>query len=197
MNLKKLLILPVAFLLTNIMYIACCKCPPPNNHYEVTSIKVTATVSGGMSADNGIAVTADTFYLNYNFLNKCVAKVNNYFSFLVNTSTACKCSECGRNGLNHKVTNIKISSDTIFNGIAPNQSLNSLFLVKSFYNNNSPYSIDSLIKSVNINTNVLLGTYSLYTKVKPGNTAKHKFTLSLSFDNSSNVNTTSNQIFWQ
>ena len=197
MNLKKILILPVGFVLTNFLYIACCKCPDPKSYYEVTTVTVKTLGSGGVVIDNGIPVTTDTVYLNYNFINRCVAKTDVDFSFLVSAAMACKCNECGRSGIKNKLTTIKISSDSVFNGIAANQPLNSFFKVNDLYNSANPFSIDSLINSVNNNYSPLLGTYSLFTKVKPGNTAGHKFTLTMNFVNGTTVSVVTNPIKWQ
>lgn len=195
---KKIIILPVGFILTNVLYTACCKCPGAVlEHYEVTRVNVNARGSGGIVIDNGMPVTADTVYLNYNFVNQCVAKRTADFSFLVNSAMACKCNECGRGGIKNSITSFKISSDTIFYGIAANQSLNSFFKVQNIYNPSSTYSIDSLTAAVNNNSTTLLGTYTLFTKTKPGNNAGHKFTLTMLFQNGSSVACTTNRIFWQ
>ncbi len=196
MNLKKIIILPVGFFITNFLYIACCKCPPERHFYEVMNANVKPLGSGGIIIANGLPVTADTVYLNYTFSNTCIASAKPDFSFLVNAAYACKCNECGRGGLKSKLTSFQISSDNIFNGVVANQSLNSMFKVKDYFNPNISYSIDSLISAVN-NGSHRLGYYSLFTKTKPGNTSGHKFKLTIGFANGSTVSVAANPIIWQ
>lgn len=196
MNLKKILILPVGFIITNFLYVACCKCPDATYHYyEVLNAAVKPLGSGGQIIDNGIPITVDTVYLNYSLIPKCVAKAKTDFSFLVNSAYACKCNECGRGGLKNKLTSIEITSDNVFNGIAANGSLKSFFMVKDYYSNTG-YSIDSLISIFNKKDKSVY-TYSLFTKTKPGNTAGHKLKLTMSFANSTAVTVVANPIIWQ
>jgi hypothetical protein len=196
MSLKKLLILPVGFLLSNFLYISCCKCVDVKNHfYEVRNASVLAAGSGGAVVDNGIPITVDTVFLNYYLSINCIAEAKTDFSFLVNGAYACKCSECGDLGLKNKLTSIEITSDNTFNGIAPNTSLNSFFKLKG--DNITPDNpVDSLVMMVNQLRSIRSG-FSIFTKTKPGNTAGHKFMLTMVYANNTTVTSISKPIIWQ
>ena len=195
--LKKLLILPVGFILTNLLYISCCKCVEVKEHYyEVTNASVKPIGSGGQIIDNGVAITVDTVYLNYSFIPNCVVKAKKNLSFLVNTAYACSCIGCGDKGLKNKLNSIEITSDNVFNGIAANNSLNSFFKVQKDFYSNTEYSIDSLVSNFNKEGN-MRGDFSVFTKRKPGNTAGHKLKLTMRFANSTTVEVTANPIIWQ
>jgi hypothetical protein len=194
--LKKILILPIGFLVTTFLYVSCCKClDPKGNFYEVTRATVNAFGSGGILVDNGIPVTADTVFLNYYLTTNCVAEAKTDLSFLVNSVYACSCNGCGNKGLKSKLLSIDITSDNIFNGVAANNSLNSFFKVKSDYTTSPDYSIDSLVTL--FNNDGLRAGYSLFTKTKPGNTFSHKFIMNMVYANSTTVTVVTNPIKWQ
>lgn len=196
--LKKILILPVGFLITTFLYISCCKClDPKGDFYEVQSASVQPVGSGGVLVDNGNPVTADTVFLNYPLAVNCVAKSNIDLSFLVNSAYACSCNGCGNKGLKSKLLSIELTSDNTFNGIAANNSLNSLFKVKGDYMAMPDYSIDSLVSFFNGQNDGIRGYFSLFTKTKPGNTLNHKFTMKMVYVNSTVVTATTNAIKWQ
>lgn len=195
--LKKLLILPVGFLFTTFFYIACCKCVDVKElYYEFTNVTVKPLGSGGQIIDNGIAITVDTVYLNYSYVPNCVARQKNNFSFLVNSAYACSCNGCGDRGLKNKLNAVDITSDHVFNGIAANSPLNSFFKAQNdFYSNNS-YGMDSLLTTLNTDA-IYRSRFSLFTKIKPGNTAGHKFKLTMRFANNTIAEVTTNPIIWQ
>ena len=195
--LKKILILPVGFLLTTFLYISCCKCVEVKEHfYELKNASVKPLGSGGQIIDNGVAITADTVYLNYSFIPDCVARQNNKFSFLVNAAYACSCIGCGDKGLKSKLNSIEITSDNVFNGMPANSSLNSFFKVQKDFYSNISYSIDSLVSTFNAEGS-MRNSFSVFTKTKPGNTAGHKLKLTMRFANSTTVEVTANPIIWQ
>ena len=199
MNLKKILILPVGFLLTNMMYIACCDCKPINKFfYEVINVAVSPSGSGKAIVDNGTPVTVDSLYLDYLFYTNCIAVQKNNFSFLVNTASACSCIGCGEKGLKSKVTSIEITSDNMYNGIAANNSLNNIFKTYNKYNiyNNNSVSIDSMITLINVNQESM-SDFNLFTITKPGNTSPHQFTLKAVFVNGKIFTTKTKPIIWQ
>ena len=198
---KKILILPVAFLLTNIMYIACtiCHCEKINNHYyEVVNISVKPIGSEYTSVDNGIPVYVDTIYLDYFMNTNCVASNKNNFSFLINTANACSCESCGDKGLKSKITSLEISSDNIYNGIPVNTSLNSLFKTYNKYNiySYSTITIDSMITLLNIDQRGI-SDLNLYTTTKPGNTLGHKINFKATFVNGGIFSSKTKAIYWQ
>lgn len=195
--LKKILILPLGFLLTTFLYISCCKCLDSNDpFYEATRITVNPRGSGGVLVDNGIPVTSDTVFLNCYLTVNCVAETKTDLSFLVNSAYACKCNECGKHGLKSKLLSIEVTSDNTFNGIAANNSLNSFFKVKGDNINVPDYSIDSLITLFNAQDGIRAGFF-LFTKTKPGNTLSHKFKINMVFANNTVLTVITNPIMWQ
>lgn len=195
--LKKILILPVGFLITTFLYISCCKCVEVKEHfYVLKNGTVKPLGSGGQIIDNGLPITVDTVYLNYLIIPDCVAKQKNNFSFLVNAAYACTCIQCGDQGLKSKLNSIEITSDNTFNGISANGSLNSFFKVQKDFYSNTDYSLDSLVNLYN-KEGMRSSNFSLFTKTKPGNTAGHKLKLTMRFANSTSVEVTANPIIWQ
>jgi hypothetical protein len=165
-------------------------------YYEVVNVIVKPLGSGKSIIDNGPVTSVDTVYLDYTFNDKCVAQKIPDLSFLVNSAYACSCKGCGYDGLKNKLSMFQISSDTIYNGIPANQSLNALFKVKRSYYLNDDYSIDSLFKAVNQGYRQL-NALTLFTKIKPGNNGRHRFKLIMSFANGSTVSVATNPIRWQ
>jgi hypothetical protein len=201
MNLKKILILPVGFLFTNIMYLACtiCHCEKITNHfYEVVNISAKPIGSKYTPVDDGTPVTVDSIYLDYFLSNNCVVSHKNNFSFLVNTANACSCESCGDQGLKSKITSIEISSDNIYNGIPANTSLNNLFKTYNKYNiyGYSTITIDSMITFLNLNQR-WMSELNLYTITKPGNTSGHQINLKATFANGSTFSSKTKAIYWQ
>jgi hypothetical protein len=199
MNLKKILILPVGFLFTNIMYIACCDCKPTNKpYYQAVNLLLKPSGSNYTVVDNGTPVNIDSLYLDCMFYSDCVTSSKNDFSFLINTATACKCNGCGNEGLKSKVTSIEITSDNIYNGISPNSSLNNLFKTYDKYTlrSNINITIDSVISLINTNQ-MRLSNLNLYTKIKPGNTLGHQINLKATFANGSTFSSKTKSIYWQ
>ncbi|MEO6541818.1 MAG: hypothetical protein ABIN74_12520 [Ferruginibacter sp.] len=195
--LKKILILPIGFLITTFLYISCCKCLDSNDpFYEVTRANINPYGSGGVLVDNGIPVTADTVFLNCYLTVNCVAESKTDLSFLVNSAYACKCNECGKHGLKSKLLSIEVTSDNIFNGIAANNSLNAFFKVKGDYGTMPDYSIDSLISFFNTQSSIRAGFF-LFTKNKPGNTLPHKFKINMVYANTTVVTAVTHPIVWQ
>ncbi len=197
MSLKKLLILPVGFLLSNFLYISCCKCLDSNDpYYEVSKVSVNPRGSGGVLIDNGTPITADTVFLNYYLTVNCVAKAKTGFSsLLVNGAYACSCIGCGSEGLKNKLTSIEITSDNPFNGIAANSSLNAFFKAKGDDITVPDYDITSLINLFNQRSGIRAGFF-LFTKNKPGNTLMHKFKLNMVFANNTTLTVVTNPVFW-
>jgi hypothetical protein len=200
MNLKKVLILPVAFLLTNIMYIACCDCKPTNKHYyQAENLVLKPYGSNMIVVDTGTTVNMDSLYLDALFYTNCVVSHQSNFSFLVNTASACKCPEgCGGNGLKSKITTIDITSDNIYNGRPVSTSLNSIFKTYDKYNPPTGIylSIDSMVTLINLNQREL-SSLNFYTTTKPGNTLGHQINFKATFANGSTFSSKTKAIYWQ
>jgi hypothetical protein len=201
MNLKKLLILPVAFILSNTMYVACniCGCEKISKHYyEVVNIMVKPIGSKNTPVDNGAPVNVDSLYLDYLMYTNCVASHQNDFSFWVNTANACSCVSCGEKGLKSKITAVEITSDNAYNGIPANTPLNSYFKTYNKYNiyNYSSISIDSMITLLNLDEREM-SDLNLYTTTKPANALGHQLNLKIIFANGSTFTSTTKAIYWQ
>ena len=200
MNLKKLLIIPVTFFLTNIMYIACCDCKPTNKHYyQAENFVLKPYGSNKMVVDSGTTVSMDSLYLDCFFYTNCVVSNKNNFSFLVNTANACKCDiSCGDKGLKNKLTSVEITSDNIYNGKPASTSLNDIFKTYDKYNATGGIylSIDSMITLINLNQREL-SSLNFYTTTKPGNTLAQKLNVKAVFANGSTFSSTTKAIYWQ
>lgn len=199
MNLKKLLILPVGFVFTNFLYIACCNCKPvKKNYYEAVNILVKPSGSKNTVVDNSTPVYVDSLYLDCMFYTDCVAAYTNPFSFFVNTANACSCQSCGDEGLKTKIMSIEITSDNIYNNVPANGSLNSIFKTYGKYSagRGANISIDSAITLINLNQQ-RLADFNLYTKTKPGNTAGHQVNIKAIFANGNTLSSKTKAIYWQ
>jgi hypothetical protein len=199
MKYKKIFILPALFILSNILYISCCNCKKELfPHYTVTSIINTVYGSNNAIIDTGALTNVDSINIKYQFFKDCTAhKIKqNPFSFLVNESYACKCQGCGREGLKSKIATFNISSDSIYNGIPANTSLNNIFKIKENIYLPSVITIDSLKNVYNKNGNEI-SDIVIFTKTKPSNTKGHIFKLSISFEDGKILTTSTKLIYWQ
>jgi hypothetical protein len=199
MSFKKVLILPVGFILINAVYTACiCNCPEVKAlYYNVLNVAVKPVGSGGTIIDNGVPTNVDTLLLSCSFDLNCTVKHTNNLSFLVNSAYACSCAGCGDKGLKNNLISFLVTSSEVYNGVAAGQPLNSIFSVKPNYNSTSSYPLDTLIKTIKTDRYIAFN-YSLFTKTKPANNNPHKFTIALKFADSSFItSTTSNAVIWQ
>ena len=200
MNVKKILFLPVGFLLTNFAYIACCNCKPIKDHFEeATSLTLKPFGSNNMVVDEGVTVYMDSLYVDGVFNYRCVAVQQNPFSAFVNTANACSCERCGYEGLKYALNSIEITSNNIYNGIPAGMSLNNFFKSYDKYDRGSSYeniSIDSIKTLINKNY-YSLNNVTLYTKTKPGNTFKHQLTMTSTFANGVTFTSKTKDIDWQ
>ncbi len=200
MHYKKIIIIPAVFILCNILYISCCKCPEQTQpFYDVTKINVITYGSAKAIIDTGAITMVDSVFINYSFVNNCVAKAENPFAFLVNQTYACKCESCGLSGLKNKIDSIDITSDSTYNGIAPNKSLKQFFKVGptfSTINSGNTYGIDSLKTIINSNTNGYVSDKNLFTTTKPGNSFRHAFKLRIVFVGGKKLEVITNRIRW-
>ncbi|MEO6406436.1 MAG: hypothetical protein ABIO32_13165 [Ferruginibacter sp.] len=149
--------------------------------------------SGNAVVDSNMVTQVDTLYLRYSSYINCVAQEQNPFSFLVNKTMACKCADCGRAGLKSKIRSLELTSDSIYNGIPANGSLNSIF--KTYYYSNSVITVDSLKNAVN-NNGVKLFSLELFTTTKPSNNKGHKLKLKIIFEDGSEVSALTGRLYW-
>ena len=150
--------------------------------------------SGNTVVDTGVVTTVDSIYLSYDLMGECVAWQNNNFSFLVSQAqaTSCKCNFCGEQGMKNKVAEIVISSDSIYNNIPANQSLNHLFKVETANASTLPF--DS-VKAL-INRPPTYYGFRTFITTKPGNNKGHIFKLKMRFENGEEIFVDSRRITW-
>ncbi len=200
MHYKKIIIIPAVFILCNTLYISCCKCPEQTQpFYDITKINVTTNGSAKAIIDTGVITTVDSVFINYIFVNDCVAKEENPFSFLVNQTYACSCESCGLSGLKNKIDTLDITSDSTYNGIAPNKSLKQFFKIgpsASPLSINNVYGLDSLKTILNSNKDGYAGDKTFFTTTKPGNSLGHAFKLKIVFVGGKKLEVKTNRIRW-
>ena len=150
--------------------------------------------AGNSMVDTGAVTMVDSIYLSYDLMGECVAKQPNNFSFLVNQAqaTSCKCNFCGEQGVKNKLAEISISSDSIYNNIPANQSLNNLFKVET--GNQSYLPFDS-VKAL-INRPPTFYYFRAVITTKPGNNKGHVFKLKMKFENGEEIFVDSRRITW-
>ena len=196
MNYRKIVILPVLFVLSTIIYISCCPKGEIFPFYQITNIGASAYGSGKAVVDTGAVTTVDSIYLNYGFFQQCAVNKKNPASFLMNQGFALSCpgNICGEQGLKTNIQSIKISSDSVYNNLPANTSLNNYFRVN--LSNNNFISLDSLIMQVNANKRHLqFEQFVIITK--PSNTRGHVFKLDLQLIDGTILTASTKRIFWQ
>ncbi len=195
MRYKKIIILPVLFVLSTVIYIGCCPKAEVFPFYKILGIGASAYGSGKAVIDTGAVTMVDSIYLNYGFIRDCAKTKNNPVSFLMNQSFALKCGGniCGNEGIKTKIQSINITSDSLYNSIAANTTLNNLFKVT--LGNNFFVSIDSLKNSVN-NSNRRLDWEQFVITTKPANNKGHVFKLNLQFFDGTILSASTKRIYW-
>lgn len=139
MNLKKIIILPVGFVLVHVLYIGCCKCIEGDFFRQLSSVRALHTSRTNSTSIDTVLVT-DTlftnFQLNYNLVTRAQP---NPFNQLVSSAyaTSCHCAAYGDKGYKYPIDSIVIKSDRSFNGVAPGVNLVSFFKGMSMNCNSS------------------------------------------------------------
>lgn len=194
---KKFIIIPLVFLLIHFLYIACiCKCPDiKEKYYKVTGIAVRSYGNNNTVIDSG-STTTDTITLQYDFTRDCLVYHKNPFAELVNQSYACSCEGCGDHGLKSGIKTLEITSDSVYNGIPPNNSLNSIFKIKSwnYFNIYDNKTLDTV--RTHINNGYGFDRISLFSIVKPLDAKGHRFTFKIITEDNETKTATTKQIFW-
>jgi len=196
---KKMIILPLLFLLVHFGYIACipCKCETIREKYfKVENIIVLAYANSNMITDPTIPLTTDTISLRYEFYIGCVAYQKNPFVDFLNAAYACSCAECGYEGTKSKIRTFEISSDSVYNGIPPNTSLNNVFKIKKWYtiNPSDGKTLDTVKTYIN-NGYPLSSPVTLFSTTKPLDAKGHKFTLTMTTEDGVTRSVTTPRIF--
>lgn len=198
MNYKKIIILPALFILSNVLYIGCCNCKDVMfPFFTVNRIENKIYGSNNAIIDTGAVTNVDSVIIKYEFYKECTAgnTNNNPFSFLVNQSFACSCEGCGDDGIKSKITTFNISSDSVYNGILANTSLNGIFLVNVNDNSLNNITLETFKNQIN-DRGADLSTVNIFTKTKPSNTKGHIFKLTISFEDGKILTTSTKRIWW-
>lgn len=193
---KKLIILPLCFLLIHFLYITCvCNCPDiKDKYFSVKNIAVQALGSNNAIIDS--VTTTDTISLSYDFFLDCVAFQKNPFNALVNSLYACSCKGCGDYGIKSKIMKFEITSDSVYNGIPANTSLNNVFRVKqwNYFTAFDRKTLDTV--KTYVNNGYPLASVKLFSTIKPLDARGHRFTLTLITENNEMKTVTAKRIFW-
>jgi hypothetical protein len=194
---KKLIILPLLFIISNVLYIGCCKCNKKEVYpfFDITKVFVSLKGSNNAIVDTGQITTVDSLYINNDFYRDCIAKKINKLAFLGNEAIAlsCNCGSCGGNGLKNKIDSITITSDSVYNNVVANTSLNSFFKVKQV---NTYNSFDAYKNQINT-TIYALPVGQFVTTTKPNNTKGHVFKVAIKFADGKILTANTKRIYWQ
>jgi hypothetical protein len=195
MDKKKFFILPIGFLVSTIIYISCCPKVDVSPFYKITGMGISTYGTGKAIVDTGSITNVDSIFLNTGFIKDCANNKNNPLSFLTNQSFALSCAGnyCGLDGLKNKVQSIKISSDSIYNGVMANSSLNQYFKLK--FSSNSYISLDSMVTLTNENK-INLSFLQFLITTKPANLKGHIFKFEILFSDNNLVSASTKRIFW-
>lgn len=118
MNLKKILILPVGFILVHVLYIGCCKCLEGDYYREPSSLRASHYSRLPNTSLDTVYIN-DTLFtslqVNFNYITKAQ---KNPFGQFVNAAYATSC-DCITSDLGYKypLDSITIASNKIFNGV--------------------------------------------------------------------------------
>jgi hypothetical protein len=157
MILKKILILPVGFILIHVLYIGCCKCIEGNFHREISSLRAFEYTRSNLNTIDTVRVT-DTLYSDININYVFIAKnIVNPISQFVNAAYATSCN-CGGlytdSGFRYKIDSLVITSNNTFKGIPAGQNISGYFtaIYTNLNNNNVTYfPLPQFIDSLNVN----------------------------------------------
>lgn len=134
MNLKKILILPVGFILIHVLYIGCCKCLEGDYYREPSSLRASHYSRLPNSSLDTVYII-DTLFtslqVNFNYITQAQ---KNPFGQLVNAAyaTSCRCNT-GDLGYKHPVDSITIASNKTFNGMPAGANLITYFKGANYY----------------------------------------------------------------
>jgi hypothetical protein len=184
MSLKKILILPVGFILIHVLYIGCCKCAEGVFYREISS----TTASHYSTLPN---TSIDTTYTNDSLTTIIQFRFNyitqirtNFANALVNTAyaTSCSCDNFTDLGYKYKMDSLVITSNNEFNGVPAGDNLAAFFKGVNKCNRSNVTSlvyvpIPQMLDSLNT-CRAYDGLY-INTATQPGLNKIHKFKYSL------------------
>ncbi len=129
MNLKKILILPVGFILTHALYIGCCKCAEGVFYREISSTTASHySPLPNTSLDTTYTSDSLTTIIQFRF-NYITQIKQNIANVLVNTAyaTSCSCDNFTDLGYKYNIDSLVITSNNEFNGVPTGGNLTPFF----------------------------------------------------------------------
>jgi hypothetical protein len=196
--LKKIIILPLLFIISTIVHISCCNCPDIDNRhfYTVNNVKFKFIDTFFRDINLGQPFTRDSLYFSLTYQRNCVVKNTIPNPFLFNSAIACKCLGCGYKGLKNKLSTINITSNAAIYGTSPGNSLNSFFKFGVYGNTGRDkyYPAIEMVDSVN-----KFGDFiqKLVLVAKPNTPFTGNFTVDLKFENEQPIQAITPTITWQ
>lgn len=128
MSFKKIVILPLGFILVHALYIGCCKCVEGTFYRDLSSVRAVESSRSTLNTIDTVKVT-DTLFctimLHYTSITKATP---NPFAPLVNAAyaTSCRCDYIDH-GYKFPLDSITISSDHAFSGMPAGQNIGGFF----------------------------------------------------------------------
>lgn len=181
---KKIFLLPVAFLLVNFLYIGCCHCIESlggKPYRDITGMRIYESGNGLYSRDT--VNIKDSLTISINFPYQYIANLPaNPMKQFVGTANAfsCSCIPLPDSGYKYKIDSLKIISDKDLFGIAAGQDVGGLFKAE-VYSTNSYSSIGNLSISAAVDSINSFNGETLRLQLVQANPAikTHKFTYSV------------------
>jgi hypothetical protein len=175
MNLKKVLILPVGFILVHILYIGCCKCIEGNFYREPSSMNALH-----YSKLNNTSL--DTVYIKDTLFTSLLVRFNyiskgksNPFNQLVNAAyaTSCNCNT-GDLGYKYNIDSLEITSNKNFNGVSAGMNIVDFFKGLYLYTaSGAPQYLPVRQMLDSLNKNRRFDNLELITSTLPGPEKNH------------------------
>ena len=165
--------------------------------FRVENIVVWPYANNNMITDPAVPVSADSISLRYEFSIGCVACQKNPFTELLNSAYACSCGDCGYEGTKSRIRTLEITSDSVYNGIPANSSLNNVFKIKRwYYFTPSEGKTPDTVKTYINNRYPISSPITLFSTTKPLDAKSHMFTLTLTTEDGNIRAVTTPRIFW-
>lgn len=205
MNLKKIVILPAAFIIVHILYISCCgnrKCPEGDVYRDVVSLRTNEYSVVNFFSRDSVKVE-DTLFVSLNIGYKFIAQQKvNIFEPFVNQSMALSCPDCtDYNDLGYKfpIDSLTIRSNRFFKGVNAGVDISNFFSGVYYRNNNGV--VDKLVMPIpqlldSLNNDKSYEGIALFTD--PGiQNEEHRFTYTIYSNNKIFSITSTRLIIWE
>ena len=188
MKRKKIFLFPLYFLLTNVLYIGCCKCMEGSFFSKVVSVRSYEYSRDTVRRIDTVKIQ-DTLFTNLKINAELVGAIkSNPMSGFVNSAYAFSCdclNDITTLGYKFPIDSLTITSNQAFKGIAAGNDLSGLFKANYFgsdsnsvFSNDEYISIDRLLDSVNLNKQTI-NSMTLIINPTPIIEKTHRFTYKL------------------